>query len=65
MSTIKSLAEATSIFTVSLVALTILYTVLNRDRATGVSWLHVKGFTLMLVGALYFVFGLSLALYRR
>jgi hypothetical protein len=43
----------------------IAYTTLNAGRATGIGWVHWKGFVLMGVGVLYFVFGLVLTRISR
>jgi hypothetical protein len=60
MGTLRILAESFGIFAVSIIVLCLVYTLLNAKRATGIGWVHWKGFVLMGVGFLYFVFGLFL-----
>ena len=60
MGMLKTFAESFGIFAVSVIVLCFVYMFLNAKRATGIGWLHWKGFVLMGVGFLYFVFGLFL-----
>jgi hypothetical protein len=60
MGTLKTFAESFGIFAVSIIVLYVVYMLLNGKRATGIGWVHWKGFVLMGVGLLYFVFGLFL-----
>jgi hypothetical protein len=60
MGTLKTFAESFGIFAVSIIVLYVVYMLLNAKRATGIGWVHWKGFVLMGVGFLYFVFGLFL-----
>lgn len=60
MGTLKTFAESFGIFAVSIVVLCVVYMLLNAKRATGIGYLQWKGFVLMGVGFLYFVFGLFL-----
>jgi len=50
------LAEAFGIFALSIIALFVVYTITEK-RATGIGWVHWKGYVLMGVGAFYLVFG--------
>ncbi len=56
MGLLRLFAEAFGIFALSIIALFVIYTITYK-RATGVGWVHWKGYVLMGVGALYFVFG--------
>ncbi len=56
MGSLRAFAEAFGIFTVSIIALFIVYMITER-RATGVGWAHWKGYVLMHAGVLYLVFG--------
>lgn len=60
MGMLKTFAESFGIFAVSIIVLYFVYTFLDAKRATSVGYLHWKGFVLMGVGFLYFVFGLFL-----
>ena len=60
MGMLKIFAESFGIFAVSIIVLCFVYMFLNGKRATGIGWVHWKGFVLMGVGFLYFVFGLFL-----
>ncbi len=59
MGSLRMFAEAFGIFAISIIALFILYMVTEK-RATGIGWAHWKGYVLMIVGVLYFVFGMVL-----
>lgn len=52
---LRTLVEVFGIFTVSMIVLFIFYMI--PKRATGIGWLHWKGFVLMGVGVLYIVCG--------
>ena len=56
MGLLRLFAEAFGIFALSIIALFGIYKITDK-RATGVGWVHWKGYVLMGVGALYFVFG--------
>ncbi len=66
MTYLRFYAEAFGIFTVSLLLLMVMYTVVGmvQHKAYGVGWYQYKGVILMVVGVLYFVVGLSLRLMR-
>lgn len=56
---VRTSLEAMSIFVVSMVILCLSAIIFqaNTHKATGVWWLHSKGYVLMIVGVLYFVCG--------
>ncbi|HLV88835.1 MAG TPA: hypothetical protein VKV39_17750 [Candidatus Sulfotelmatobacter sp.] len=56
MGTLRMFAEAFGIFALSMIVLLGVYTITEK-RATGIGWVHWKGYVLMGVGALYLVFG--------
>jgi len=56
MGSLRVFAEAFGIFALSIIALFLVYMIAEK-RATGVGWVHWKGYVLMGVGALYLVFG--------
>jgi hypothetical protein len=56
MGSLRVFAEAFGIFTLSIIALFVVYTITEK-RATGIGVLHWKGHVLMGVGLLYLVFG--------
>ena len=62
MGTLRMIVEPFVIFAVSIVVLYAIYAILgaNSGKATGSGWIHWKGYVLMGVGVLYFVFGLIL-----
>jgi hypothetical protein len=57
MGSVRIFAEAFGIFAVSIIVLFVVY-MITEKRATGIGVLHWKGYVLMGVGALYFVFGM-------
>jgi len=59
MGSLRTLAEILGIFTVSMIALFAFYMITGK-KATGIGWVHWKGYVLMGVGALYLVFGVIL-----
>jgi len=59
MGSLRTLAEACGIFTVSIIVLFVFYMITGK-KATGIGWVHWKGYVLMGVGALYLVFGVIL-----
>ncbi|MFZ1918597.1 MAG: hypothetical protein WAU58_13565 [Terriglobales bacterium] len=59
MGSLRMFGEALGVFTVSIIALFVVYTVTGK-RATGIGWVHSKGYVLMGIGALYLVFGVIL-----
>lgn len=63
MGSLRPLAEAFGIFALSIVALFVIY-MITEKRATGIGWLQWKGYVLMVVGALYLVFGAILTRLR-
>ncbi len=56
MVSLRTLAEALGIFTVSMIVLFVFYMTTGK-KATGTGWVHWKGHVLMGVGVLYLVFG--------
>lgn len=60
---VRTSIEALSIFTVSIVILCAIAIIpqINTHKATGAWWLQSKGYVLMIVGALYIVFGAIIA----
>ncbi len=56
MVSLRTLAEVIGIFTVSMIVLLVFY-VTTEKKATGIGWVHWKGYVLMGVGVLYLVFG--------
>ena len=64
---IRATAEAFGIFTASVTVLFLISVVLsgNTHKATGIGWVHWKGLVLMIVGLLYFAFGLVLTRVAR
>jgi hypothetical protein len=63
MLSLRTLAEVVGIFTVSMIVLFVYYTITER-RATGMGWVHWKGYVVMGVGVLYLVFGAILTRLR-
>jgi hypothetical protein len=63
MVSLRTLAEVFGIFTVSMIVLFVLYSITGK-KATGIGWVHWKGYVLMGVGALYLVFGAILTRLR-
>jgi len=59
MGALRTFAEAFGIFAVSIIALFVVYTITEK-RATGIGWVHWKGYVLMGVGALYLTLGVIL-----
>jgi hypothetical protein len=60
---LRTLGEAIGIFTVSMIVLFLFYTVTGK-KATGIGWVHWKGYVMMGVGVLYLVFGAILTRLR-
>jgi len=56
MGLLRMFAEAFGIFALSIIALSVVYTITSK-QATGIGWVHWKGYVLIGVGALYIVFG--------
>ena len=56
---IRLLLEPLLIFVVSIGVLFVIHLIANTNtgKATGVGWVHWKGYVLMGVGALYLLFG--------
>jgi len=59
MGALRTFAEAFGVFAVSIIALFVAYTITEK-RATGIGWVHWKGYVLMGVGALYLTLGVIL-----
>jgi hypothetical protein len=56
MASLRTLAEAIGIFTVSMIVLFACYSITGK-KATGIGWVQWKGHVLMGVGLLYIVLG--------
>ena len=63
MASLRTLAEVVGIFTVSMIVLFVCYMITGK-KATGIGWIHWKGYVLMGVGVLYLVFGAILTRLR-
>jgi hypothetical protein len=59
---LKTFMESFGIFAVSVLVLFAAYTIAgaNSHKATGIGWVHWKGFVMMGVGVLYFALGVVL-----
>lgn len=56
---LRTIAEALGIFIVSMIVLYIGYSITTK-HATGIGWVHWKGFVLIAVGVLYIACGIVL-----
>jgi hypothetical protein len=63
MLSLRTLAEAIGIFAASMIVLIVCYATTEK-RATGIGWVHWKGYVLIAVGLLYLVFGAILTRLR-
>jgi hypothetical protein len=59
MGPLRMFAEAFGIFALSIIALFVFY-MITEKRATGIGWIHWKGYVLIGVGVLYIGFGVIL-----
>ena len=53
---LRTIAEALGIFSVSILVLWVFYMITVRN-ATGIAWVHWKGWVLIYVGVMYIVCG--------
>jgi hypothetical protein len=60
---LRPIGQALGIFLVSLLVLFVLS--ISTKKGHGLGWYQMEGYILMLVGILYFVFGLSMLLFYR
>jgi hypothetical protein len=56
MVSLRTFAEVFGIFSVSMIVLFVFYMITGK-KATGIGWIHWKGYVLMGVGVLYLAFG--------
>jgi hypothetical protein len=63
MGSLRMFAEAFVIFALSIIVLYFFY-MITEKRATGIGWLHWKGYVLIGVGVLYVVLGATLTRLR-